>query len=80
MIKRPSHKKGGQTYLTAEAALMWLLFVRNPATYDQYKRLCREYGLTMADIRFQEAWAMAEWLKREGKYPLSDDTAGEEEL
>lgn len=68
VIKRPSHKKGGLTYLTAESALMWLLFVYKPKTYQEYKDLCRKYGLTMADIRFQEAWAMAEWLKREGKY------------
>jgi hypothetical protein len=72
VIKRPSHKHGGQTYLTAEAALMWLIFVRKPATYDEYQKLCREYGLTMATIRFQEAWAMVEWLQREDKYPLQD--------
>mgnify|MGYP000263730368 CR=1 FL=1 len=69
VCKRPSHKKGGLTFLSAEAALMWLLFVFKPATYEEYEELCRRYGLTMADIRFQEAWAMAVWLKREGKYP-----------
>ena len=68
VIKRPSHKKGGLTFLPAEQALMWLLFVYKPKTYDEYRHLCRKYGLTMADIRFQEAWAMAEWLKREGEY------------
>jgi hypothetical protein len=26
-------------------------------------------GKVLANIRFQEAWAMAEWLKREGLYP-----------
>ena len=71
VIKRPSHKKGGITYLSAESALMWLLFVRKPASYEEYEKLCREYGLSMANIRFQEAWAMAEWLKREEKYPFN---------
>lgn len=70
VIRRPSHKKGGLTYLSAQAALMWILFVYSPKTYEEYKLLCRSYGLTMADIRFQEAWAMAVWLKREGLYPL----------
>lgn len=67
-IERPSHKHAGETFLTTEAALMWLLFHFRPKTYDEYEKLCREYGLTMANIRFQEAWAMAEWLKKEGKY------------
>ena len=48
---------------------MWLLFACKPKTYDDFKKMCREYGLTMADIRFQEAWALAEWLKRAGRYP-----------
>lgn len=69
VIKRASHKKGGLTYLTTSAALMWLLFKYRPKTYEEYHDICRKYGLTMANIRFQEAWAMAEWLKREGKYP-----------
>lgn len=72
VIRRPSHKRGGQTFLTTESALMWILFVRRPSTYADYKRLCREYGLTMADIRFQEAWAMAQWLAREGLYELDE--------
>jgi 5-methylcytosine-specific restriction endonuclease McrA len=67
--KRPSHKNAGLTHLTAEAGLMWLLFVFSPNTYEQFEKLCREYGMTMANIRFQEAWALAEWLKREGRYP-----------
>jgi hypothetical protein len=68
VIRRPSHKNGGLTDLTAEAALMWLLFTKKPATYQKFAQLCRAYGMTMADIRFQEAWAMAKWLEREGKY------------
>jgi len=65
VIKRPSHKKGGLTFLTTQAALMWLLFVYNPKKYSEYEKLCRKYGLTMANIRFQEAWAIAKWLKNQ---------------
>jgi len=46
-----------------------LLLVFRPRTYDEYKALCKRYGFTMADIRFQEAWALAEWLKAAGRYP-----------
>src|SRR5579884_2397472 len=56
-IKRPSHKNAGVTFLTAQTALMWILFTYQPRTYSEYKGLCREYGLTMADVRFQESWA-----------------------
>ena len=74
VIRRPSHKHGGKTYLTAEAALMWILFVKRPNTYEEFEKLCRDYGMTMANIRFQEAWAMAHWLKREGRYKISKDS------
>jgi hypothetical protein len=72
VIRRPSHKHGGKTFLTAEAALMWILFVKRPRTYQQFEQLCRAYGMTMANIRFQEAWAMAHWLQREGLYSISE--------
>lgn len=72
VIRRPSHKHGGKTFLTAEAALMWILFVKRPQTYQEYEILCRNYGLTMANIRFKEAWAMARWLQREGRYSIDD--------
>ena len=71
VIRRPSHKQGGKTFLTAESGLMWLLFVKRPATYEAFSKLCREYGLTMANIRFEEAWAMARWLARAGRYTIS---------
>jgi hypothetical protein len=74
VIRRPSHKKGGLTYLTAESALMWLLFTKKPRTYDEYKVLCRNYGLTMADVRFEESWAMARWLEREGLYEIDQES------
>jgi hypothetical protein len=70
VIRRPSHNQGGLTFLTAEAALMWLLMIKRPRTYQDYERLCRSYGLTMASIRFQEAWAMAHWLQAEGRYTI----------
>lgn len=72
VIKRPSHKQGGKTFLTAEAALMWILFSKQPDTYEEFASECREYGLTMASVRFEEAWAMAKWLEKEGKYHVSD--------
>lgn len=74
VIRRPSHKLGGKTYLTTEAALMWILFTKRPSTYQEYERLCRSYGLTMASVRFEEAWAMAKWLQREGKYYISEES------
>lgn len=74
VVKRPSHKHGGETFLTAEAALMWILLFKKPATYDKFEDLCREYGLTMSNIRFQEAWAMAHWLEKEGRYQIDEDS------
>ncbi len=72
-VKRPSHKHAGETFLTAQAALMWILLVIRPRNYGEYKALCRNYGLTMADIRFQEAWAQAVWLARQGEYEIDED-------
>jgi len=74
VVRRPSHKQGGVTNLTAESALMWILFVKRPSTYQEFEGLCRNYGLTMANIRFQEAWAMARWLHRIGKYEIAEDS------
>ncbi len=75
VIRRPSHKQGGLTFLTAEAALMWILFTKRPATYQEFEKHCRDYGMTMANIRFQEAWAMARWLERDGLYEIDEDSA-----
>lgn len=74
VIRRPSHKQGGKTFLTAEAGLMWLLFVKRPSTYESFSAMCRNYGLTMANIRFEEAWAMARWLTRAGFYTIPDES------
>lgn len=74
VIRRPSHKNGGLTFLSAESALMWILFTKHPQTYEEYSQLCRAYGLTMANIRFEEAWAMAKWLEKEGLYNISSDS------
>lgn len=74
VIKRPSHKQGGLTFLTAEAALMWILFTKRPRTYQEFETLCRSYGMTMANIRFQESWAMARWLNKEGLYEIDGNS------
>lgn len=71
--KRPSHKNAGKTFLTAQSALMWILFSYRPKTYKEFEKICREYGLTMANIRFQEAWALAVWLSKIGKYKIKPD-------
>ena len=68
VVRRPSHKHGGKTFLTTEAALMWILLVKRPKTYEEFHEECRTYGMTMANIRFEEAWAMAMWLERDGAY------------
>lgn len=72
VIRRPSHVYGGRTHLTAESALMWILFCIRPRTFLDFVRLCRLYGLTMADIRMQEAWAMAYWLPW---YEIEEDSS-----
>jgi 5-methylcytosine-specific restriction endonuclease McrA len=78
VIRRPSHVFGGVTHLSAEAALMWILLVIRPRTLLDFVRLCRLYGMTMADVRMQEAWAMAQWLSRDDhvEYEIEDDSAG----
>jgi len=78
VIRRPSHEFGGLTYLTAEAALMWILLVIRPRTFQDYVRMCRLYGMTMSDIRMQEAWAMAHWLSKSEPptYGIEDDANG----
>lgn len=72
VIRRPSHTNGGATHLTAESALMWILLFKRPKTYEEFADLCRSYGMTMANIRFEEAWAMAIWLAKEGLYEISE--------
>jgi len=77
VIKRPSHEFGGQTHLTAETALMWILFSFRPRTLSDFIRMCRIYGMTMADVRMQEGWAMAHWLQHNGpsKYLLDGESS-----
>ena len=53
---------------------MWLLLTKRPRSYEAYADLCRTYGLTMASIRFEEAWAMARWLNRLGLYEIDPGT------
>jgi hypothetical protein len=75
VTRRPSHVFGGLTFLTAEAALMWILLTIRPRTLLDFVRLCRIYGMTMADVRMQEAWAMAHWLSHDPtiQYEIEDD-------
>jgi len=82
VVRRPSHEFGGLTHLTAEAALMWILLVIRPRTFRDYARMCRLYGMTMSDIRMQEAWAMAHWLARSDppSYGIEDDEHGHYDL
>jgi 5-methylcytosine-specific restriction endonuclease McrA len=68
VIKRPSHDLGGISFAPAQSVLIWILLTERPATKEEFYKRCRAHGLTMANIRFDEAWAFAEWLKREGKY------------
>ena len=75
VVKRPSHTQGGITFLTTESALMWLLFTKRPRTYQEFETLCRGYGMTMANVRFHEAWAMAHWLNKIGMYEIDPSSS-----
>lgn len=59
------HALGGITDLTTESAVMWILLTLRPRTFEDFVRLCRLEGLTVSNVRFQEAWAMAVWLATE---------------
>ena len=82
VVRRPSHEFGGLTFLTAEAALMWILLVLRPRTMTDYVRMCRLYGMTMSDIRMQEAWAMAHWLAKSEPpaFGIEDDASSAYDL
>lgn len=71
VVKRPSHALGGISFGPAQSVLIWILLHHAPDTKEQFYKLCRDHGLTMANIRFDEAWAFAVWLKKEGKYHIS---------
>ena len=72
VAKRKSHiGRAGRTLLPAQQALMWILLEIQPVTNRDFARLCRIYGMTMAGIRFDEAWAMAVWLERDGHYRIA---------
>lgn len=68
VIKRPSHDLGGISFAPAQSVLIWILLTERPATKEEFYKRCRAHGLTMANIRFDEAWAFAEWLRKEGRY------------
>ncbi len=68
VIKRPSHDLGGISFAPAQSVLIWILLTKRPSSKEEYYKLCRQHGLTMASVRFDEAWAFAEWLRREDRY------------
>ncbi len=80
VVRRKSHVFGGQTNLTAEAALQWLLFTYRPRTLQDFVRLCRLYGMTMADIRMAEGWAMAHWMANDAKFDYEIEDADSDQL
>ncbi|MGF1788824.1 hypothetical protein L4D00_23805 [Photobacterium swingsii] len=73
VIKRGSHKLGGLSFAQASAVLVYILLRFKPKTFTGYSELCRNHGLTMASIRFQEAWGLAEWLAKEGLYEIESE-------
>lgn len=73
VIKRGSHRLGGISFANAAAVLMYVLLRFKPSTLTAFAKHCREHGLTMSGIRFQEAWAMAIWLARDGRYKIDGD-------
>lgn len=73
VIKRGSHKLGGLSFAPAGAVLVYILLRFRPRTYSEFVKMCREHGLTMADVRFQEGWAFAVWLAKAGEYEIDGD-------
>ncbi len=63
VARRPSHANAGVAHLTTEAALMWILLTFRPRSLPDYITMCRLYGMTMADIRMREGWAMTHWVQ-----------------
>ena len=70
VIKRGSHRLGGLSFAQASAVLVYILLRYKPRNIDDFGKICRNYGLTMASIRFQEAWALAIWLSKDGLYQI----------
>lgn len=75
VIKRGSHKLGGLSFAPAGAVLIYILLRFRPRTYSNFVKMCRHHGLTMADVRFQEAWAFAAWLAKDGEYEIDGEVA-----
>ncbi|MGF6695372.1 hypothetical protein M2318_005474 [Metapseudomonas resinovorans] len=73
VIKRASHKLGGLSFAPAGAVLVYILLRFRPKTYSEFVEMCREHGLTMSNIRFQEGWAFAVWLSKAGEYKIEGD-------
>ncbi|MCF2901554.1 hypothetical protein L1267_14330 [Pseudoalteromonas sp. OFAV1] len=78
VIKRGSHRLGGLSFAQASAVLVYVLLRYKPKNIEDFGKLCRNYGLTMAAIRFQEAWALAIWLSKEGLYEIDSMESNED--
>jgi len=72
VIKRGSHKLGGLSFAPAAAVMPYLILRFTPKTYQEFYKMCRHHGLTMADIRIKEGWALAWWLHKAGLYEISE--------
>ncbi|MBP2508540.1 hypothetical protein J2855_002175 [Agrobacterium tumefaciens] len=70
VIKRGSHRLGGLSFAPAASVLIYILLEFKPKTIKEFIKICRSHGLTMSEIRMQEAWAFAIWLSRDGLYEI----------
>ncbi len=52
--------------LGTAAAVMYLLFTQKPKTVKELEKMGRQVGLTQSNQRFEETWAFAMYLHREG--------------
>ncbi|MBB4347009.1 hypothetical protein [Aliirhizobium cellulosilyticum] len=77
VIKRGSHRLGGLSFAPAASVLVYVLLEFRPKTLKAFIKLCRSHGLTMSEIRMQEAWALAIWLSRDGLYEIDREAVEE---
>lgn len=59
-------EKGNVLDLGTAAAVMYLLFTQEPKTVKELEKMGRQVGLTQSNQRFEETWAFAMYLHREG--------------
>lgn len=75
-------EKGNILAWGTAAAVQYLLHTESPSTVKELEELGKELGLTQSNQRYEEAWALAVFLSRQGQYDLSEihPTLPEEEL